>query len=140
MSSEYNFNNPDAIQEEVDRLTQALRNEVTATRIVDLSIDLMCPAAKIIEDAITHYMSMTANQRARHDYAPRPANPVQCWIDDPTYRKFLEKAQGLKMSPEHYAFFCITRYLAIDEPLEIVEVKTGPKTKGTRIRRKEPEE
>ena len=126
-----------AIQQEIDRLTVATRNEALAARIVAYSLESMRPIAQIIGEALTWYTEKTDAQRHRHDYAPRPANPVTCWIDDPNYEKFRVGAANLQMSPEHFAYFCIVRYLSIDEKLEVVHLKTGPKTKVKRIRETE---
>lgn len=118
----------------VIRLTHVLRNESLAQRIVDHATESRIPIGQLIAEALSFYAGMTPKQKQIHDYTPRPAHPVTFWLDDPNYNRLLGNAQKLGMSRQHYAYFAICRYMMIDEKLEVVEVKTGPKTKTKRIR------
>lgn len=80
---------PEKYQGLIDALAQGIGSAYAAEKIVAHSFHLMCPVTQIIDEAITYYVGMSDKQRTRHDYAPRPACPVSCWLDAPTFDKFI---------------------------------------------------
>jgi len=106
-------------------LFEALCDEAAARR---------ASVVQIMQSAVADYLRSPEKKRVRHDYAPHPSCAVAFRVDHKTFCELELLAVTLHTYIEHAAYIALRRYLDQKEKLEIVDVKTGPRTTAPKVR------